>query len=71
MLTGCGSCADFQFGLWILANSIGNINTANREESNLLADEESLPLLDSLLFGYTSIHLFLWQRFIIECLLRR
>ena len=36
-------CAEFQLGLWISANSVGNINAAiryKRAESNLLADEK-------------------------------
>ena len=34
MFTGHGPCAEFQFqlGLWILANNIGNINTAKSKK---------------------------------------
>ncbi len=42
MFPGWGPSADFLLGLWISGNSIGNVNTAKRNnsaENNLLADE--------------------------------
>ena len=32
---GGGPCADFQLGLWISANSVGNINTAKSPQKSI------------------------------------
>ena len=51
-------CADFQFGLWISANNVGNINTAKslqkKTERNLMADEKGPQLIISLLINIST-----------------
>ena len=56
-----GPCADFQLGLWISANSVVNITTANLLQNSrkqfASRRKRSSTLDPGSCLGYTSIHL--------------
>ena len=55
--TGWGPCAEFQKGLWMSANSVGNTNTAKslQKSKNKFASrrKKSQPLEPGSFWGYT------------------
>ena len=51
MIKPHGPFADFQLGLWISANSVGNINTANMQQKNRKWYAKRSPTLDPGLLG--------------------